>query len=134
MSEQSWKVTHLDEIDPVGEPDPGDWLWRPVRSHFGIGAFGVNAWIGREAGDQVLEEHTETGTGHEELYVVIAGRARFELDGEARDCPPGTLVFIEDPGVRRTAFAEEPGTTVLAVGAKRGETFTPSEWELRYTA
>jgi mannose-6-phosphate isomerase-like protein (cupin superfamily) len=133
MNEQRWSVTHLDEIPPVGEPDPGEWLWRPVRSHFGIGAFGVNAWIGRAAGDQVLEEHTETGTGHEELYVVLTGRARFELDGEARDCPAGTFVFIEDPGVRRTAFAEEPGTTVLAVGAKRGETFAPSEWEVRHT-
>jgi hypothetical protein len=36
--------------------------------------------------------------------------------------------------VKRTAYAEEPGTTVLAVGAKRGEVFTPSTWELRYTA
>jgi hypothetical protein len=134
VSGTGWTVAHVDEIEPVGEPDPGEWLWRPVRSHFGIGAFGVNAWIGREAGDRVLEEHTETGTGHEELYVVLAGRARFELDGEQLDARPGTFVFVEDPAVKRTAYAEEPGTTVLAVGAKRGEVFTPSKWELRYTA
>ena len=134
MSEQGWSVAHVDEIEPVGDPDPGEWEWRPIRSHFGIGAFGVNAWIGRAAGDQVLEEHTETGTGHEELYLILSGRARFELDGEPVDGRPGTLVFVEDPAVKRTAFAEEPGTTVLAVGAKRGQTFSPSAWELRYTA
>ena len=82
----------------------------------------------------MLEEHEETETGHEELYVVLAGRARFELDGARIDGGQGTLVFVEDPHVKRTAYAEEPGTTVLAVGAKRGETFRPSEWELRSTA
>ena len=129
-----WHAAHLDEIEPVAQPQPGEWEWRPIRSHFGIGAFGVNAWIGRDVGDQVLEEHDETGTGHEELYVVLAGRARFELDGRQVDARAGTIVFVEEPRVRRTAFAEEPATTVLAVGAKRGVIFAPSEWELRYTA
>ena len=134
MSERRWDAAHLDEIEPVKDPDPDEWEWRAVRSRFGIGAFGVNAWTGREPGDRILEEHTEAGEGHEELYVVVAGRARFELDGERVDARAGTLVFVEDPAVRRTAYAEEPGTTVLAVGAKRGEAFTPSDWELRWTA
>jgi hypothetical protein len=134
VSEKGWNVSHLDEVEQVAEPDPGEYVWRPIRSHFGIRAFGVNAWIGRDPGDQVLEEHEETGTGHQELYVVLAGRARFELDGERVDGGPGTLVFVEDPGVKRTAYAEEAGTTVLAVGAKPGETFTPSAWELRWTS
>jgi hypothetical protein len=129
-----YAVAHVSEIEPLGDPEPGEEQWRPVRAHFDIRAFGVNAWIGREVGDHVLEEHTETGTGHEELYVVLNGRARFEIDGDTVEGRAGTLLFIEDPAVRRTAFAEEPGTTVLAVGAKRGEAFEPSEWELRYTS
>jgi tetratricopeptide (TPR) repeat protein len=39
--------------------------------------------------------------------------------------PAGTFVFVE-PGVRRTAFAEEPGTTILAVGATPGQVYEPS--------
>jgi tetratricopeptide (TPR) repeat protein len=32
--------------------------------------------------------------------------------------------------VKRTAFAEEPGTTILAVGATPGQVYTPTGWEL----
>src|SRR5205823_2520237 len=34
------------------------------------------------------------------------------------------------PGVKRTAFAEEPGTTILALGATPGEAYEPVGWEL----
>ena len=62
----------------------------------------------RRSGELVIEEHDETGGGaggHEELYVVIAGRATFTLDGESLDAPAGTLVFISDPSVKRKAVA-----------------------------
>ena len=61
--------------------------------------------------------------------MVISGRARFELDGESVDAPTGTLVFVK-PGVKRTAYAEEPGTTLVAVGATVGEAYEPFGWEL----
>ena len=41
---------------------------------------------------------------NEELYLVLQGRAVFELDGERVDAPAGTFVFAR-PGVKRTAFA-----------------------------
>ena len=97
-------------------------------------AFGVNAYIGPQAGDDVIEEHTEEGLGHEELYVVIAGRARFTLDDETLDAPAGTLVFLPDPATQRYAVAEEAGTTVLAVGGKPGEGYEVSAWEWRFRA
>jgi hypothetical protein len=123
-----YAVVQLDEIDEV---DDGRSPWRPVRHHFGITAFGVNAWTGREVGDRILNEHDEADEDdrQEELYLVHRGRATFELDGEPIDAPAGTLVFAR-PGVRRTAFAAEPGTTILAVGAKPGEVYEPSGWEV----
>ena len=45
------------------------------------------------------------------------------------DAPAGTVVFVE-PETTRTAFAEEAGTAVLAVGARRGEAYEPSGWEI----
>jgi mannose-6-phosphate isomerase-like protein (cupin superfamily) len=107
--------------------------WATVRSHFGVDAFGVNAWAAKEAGDEVIQEHDELGTSagkHEELYVVLSGHATFTLDGETVDAPPGTFVFVRDPAVRRKAVADEEGTKVLAIGARPGEPFTPSPWEL----
>src|ERR1700733_4086992 len=105
----SYAVAHLEEIDEITD---GRCPSRPVRLHFGITSFGVNAWIGREAGDRIINEHDEAGAeGQEELYLVQSGRATFELDGERFDASAGTLVFA-DPGVKRTAFAAEPGTTI----------------------
>lgn len=121
-----WAIAHLDEIDEVTD---GREPWRPVRHHFGIASFGVTAWTGRVAGDRVLYEHDEADDGSEELYLVVRGRAVFELDGERRDAPAGTLVFVR-PEVKRTAFAEEAGTTILAVGATAGKPYEPVGWEL----
>lgn len=118
-------VAHLEEIDEISD---GRCPWRPVRRHFGISSFGINAWTGREAGDRIINEHDEEGED-EELYFVQSGRARFELDGETMDAHAGTFVFAR-PGVKRTAFAEEPGTTILAMGATPGQVFEPEGMEL----
>jgi mannose-6-phosphate isomerase-like protein (cupin superfamily) len=120
-----YAVTRLDDIDEMTD---GREPWRPVRHHFGIASFGVNAWTAAAAGDRVINEHDEAGDA-EELYLVHRGRATFELDGERVDAPAGTLVFAR-PGVMRTAFAEEPGTTILAVGGTPGEAYEPDGWEL----
>src|SRR5688500_9177071 len=120
-----YAVAHLDEID---EMDDGRCPWRPVRHHFGVTAFGINAWTARGAGDRIINEHDESDE-NEELYLVQQGRAVFELDGERLDAPAGTFVFAR-PGVKRTAFAEEPGTTIVAVGGTPGEAYEPHGWEL----
>jgi tetratricopeptide (TPR) repeat protein len=104
---------------------------RPVRLHFGINSFGINAYSAR-AGERVIEEHDELGHGagrHEELYFVATGHATFELGGEEVDAPAGTAVFVRDPAVRRGAVAKEADTTVLVVGGVPGRAFEPSPWE-----
>lgn len=111
------KTLRIDEIEPIPVVD-GDLDWRPIRRTLGIGAFGINAYTAN-AGDLVVEEHDETGAGaghHEELYVVVTGRATFTVDSESFDAPVGTLVFLDDPKERRAARAVEDGTTVLAIG------------------
>jgi tetratricopeptide (TPR) repeat protein len=123
-----YAVAHLDEIDEISD---GRCPSRPVRFHFGITSFGVNAWTGRKAGDRIINEHDESDgeDSEEELYLVQRGRATFELDDERVDAPAGTLVFAR-PGVKRTAFAEEPGTTILAIGGTPGKAYEPSGFEI----
>jgi tetratricopeptide (TPR) repeat protein len=128
-----WQSAQLDEIDPIAVVD-GTLLWRPVRRTLDIGAFGINAYVAPKAGDDVVEEHTERSLGHEEVYVVLAGRATFTLGDETLDAPAGTIVFIRDPEVRRHARAEEPGTSVLAVGGPRDGVYQPSPWEDYFAA
>ena len=128
--ESRYAVAHVHEIQPAAAPEPGAAEWRPVRRHFGIHAFGVNAWTGRNAGDEVIEPHDEAADGHEELYLVLRGHATFEIAGEHVDAPPGTLVYVA-PGTFRVAHAKEPLTAVLAIGARPGVAFEVSEWERR---
>jgi Cupin domain len=127
----TWSVVRLDELERLPVDDQG-LLWRPLRRTLGIQAFGVNAWTAVNAGDRVIESHREPD-GPEELYAVLAGRATFTVDGEEVDAPAGTFVFVR-PGTERTAVAAEPSTTIVAVGAKQGEPFTPSAWEEWYLA
>ena len=128
-----WDSVRLDEIEPIAVVD-GTLLWRPVRRTLDIGAFGINAYVAPKAGDDVVEEHTESSLGHEEVYVVLAGRATFTLDDETVDAPAGTVVFIRDVDVKRHARAEEPGTSVLAIGGPRGTAYEPSPWEDYFAA
>ncbi len=122
------KIGDLDRI-PVEE----GLEWRPIRRRLGIRAFGMNAYTAEKVGDIVVEEHNE-GTGHEEVYVVVSGLARFTVDGDDFDAPAGTIVFLPDPQVVRAARSQEEGTTVLAVGGWPGKAFEPSGWEERFMA
>lgn len=130
MTDSGYEVAHIDDLEelPINK---GEFVWRPIRRRFGITAFGTNAYTA-DAGQRVVEEHTESG-GHQELYVVLRGRATFTLDGDEVDAPAGTLVFAR-PGTKRGAIAAEDGTAVLGVGAKPGEAFEPSPWEDSFLA
>ena len=122
----SYKVARIEEIEDIDYRQ--DTHMRPVRHHLGITAFGTNAWTVENVGDRLMPEHEED-EGSEELYVVLRGRARFEIGGESVDAPAGMLVFVE-PLTNRTAFAEEAGTTVLAIGNKVGRAYEVGGWEV----
>lgn len=99
----------------------------PIRATLGVQAFGINAWT-KDAGEQLVAEHSETQSGHEELYLVLAGSASFVVDGEQRDAPTGTAILVDPPSTR-SATASEDGTTILVVGGRPGGVFRPRSWE-----
>jgi len=125
------KTLRIDDIE--GIPVFGTLVWKPIRKTLGVTAFGINAYTAANAGDEVVEEHTEEPLGHEEIYAVIRGRATFTVDGEEIDAPAGTLVYLDDPVQERQAIAAEPGTTVLAIGGVPG-THEVSTWEYFFPA
>ena len=110
------QVSRLDDIGRRGRSIP-------VREHLGIHAFGVNAYTPGDDGT-LINEHTESGSGQEELYIVLDGNATFEVDGETFDAPAGTYVFV-GPDSRRKATGEG---TVLAVGATEGQPYRALDW------
>ena len=89
----------------------------------GIDSFGINAFTPAEDGS-LIGEHDESGTGQEELYIVLDGNATFEVDGETFDAPAGTFVYVRPEAQRK---ATENGT-ILALGATPGEAYQGIDW------
>ena len=110
------QVARLDDIERRGRSIP-------VREHLGIHAFGVNAFTPNEE-STLINEHDESGSGQEELYIVLDGNATFEIDGETVDAPAGTLVYVP-PNVQRKATGDG---TVLALGGTPGEAYEALDW------
>jgi mannose-6-phosphate isomerase-like protein (cupin superfamily) len=125
---KGWRSVKLADVEPVPIED-GAILWQPLRKMLDVGAFGINAFVAPDVGDDVVEKHTEEMLGLEEVYVVLTGRATFKLGEETLDAPAGTVVFVHDPALQRHARAVEPKTVVLAVGAPRGSAYEPPPWE-----
>jgi hypothetical protein len=118
---RKWKVARVDEIERRGRDIP-------VREHFGIRSFGVNAFKPGEDG-ALVGEHDEAGSGQEELYIVLDGNATFEIDGETIEAPAGTFVFVS-PEARRKATGDG---TVLVLGGTPGEAYQAIDWGEAWT-
>jgi hypothetical protein len=128
------RTARLEELEAI---DVAGVVFHPLRRRLGVRSFGINAFSARAAGDQVIEPHDETGSGaggHEELYLVVRGHARFTVDGQAVDAPEGTVVFVPAPESRREAVAQAPGTTVVVVGGPAGRALPTSPFEFWFAA
>ena len=116
-----WQSTHIDDIAAEQWP-----YWAPIRHHFSIPTFGINAWRGGP-GDEVIKRHDESESGHPELYLVLSGDATFAVGADEIPAPAGTLVWVEDPNAERIAVATEPNTVVLSISGG-----APSGWDTGY--
>ena len=99
-----YAVAQIDEIDEISD---GRCPWRPVRHHFGITSFGVNAFTGKNAGDRLINEHDESQDQdlQEELYL---GNLDAKRDwGFAGDYVRAMWLMLQH---------DEPGDYVVATG------------------
>ena len=123
----SYSATNLDDIAAEKWPH-----WAPIRHHFDIRSFGVNAWRGAD-GDEVIKRHDESESGQAELYIVLSGRVAFTIGDDELDAPAGMCVYISDAAAERVAFAKEDGAVVLSIGAAaEGTPYTVSGWDTGY--
>jgi hypothetical protein len=127
-SMSGWKAVRLDDVEAVAWPY-APLTWRPVRSALSGRIVGMGAFTADREGEEVVEAHRESegGMGHEEIYVVLRGRATFTLDGTELDAPAGTFVRVE-AHVHRHAVAAEADTAVLALGGPPTYEPSSSEW------
>jgi tetratricopeptide (TPR) repeat protein len=127
-------LLHLDDVERIHAGGAG-W-WRPIRRTLGITAFGINAYTADDAGDPLIETHDETSFGagrHEELYLVLSGRATFTVAGRELDAPTGSMLLVK-AGTERGAVAAASNTTVLVVGGRPASALPVSPYEHWYAA
>ena len=125
-----YRTLHLDDIPTVRfEDDSSIPSWKPVRRHLGVEAFGTNAYVGEQPGDIVIDASRRAArrrrSAHQELYLVVGGRARFTVGDDSFDVPSGGIVFLDDPALVREAVAVEPATVIFAVGSPVEAPFSP---------
>ena len=91
-----YEIASLTEIESVKAV--GTLRWTPLRKHFGITAFGISAYTASEAGQDVVEEHTEE-TARPRGAVRGGGRAgrRSCSTARRRTCPPARLSSFAIP-------------------------------------
>lgn len=125
----AYVVAHIDDLPNEPDEENPTTEWKPVRRFFGIGSFGTNLARAGQAGDVLTHDHDEAKVGHEELFLIVSGRATYRVGGEEIDAPAGTFLYVPDPATVRGVVAQEAGTVMLVIGAKPGVAFTPSRWD-----
>jgi quercetin dioxygenase-like cupin family protein len=109
----AYSMVKLADIEPRG---PGGSV-RFVRRELGVEAFGIN-WFEIPPNTEG-HEHDETGSGQEEVNVVVRGSGVYRIDGDEIAVDAGTFLRF-DPETRRVPVAGPDGMTTLAVGSRRG--------------
>jgi quercetin dioxygenase-like cupin family protein len=108
-----YSVVNVEEIEPAG---PGGAV-RFLRRALGVEAFGIN-WFELAPG-AVGREHDETGSGQEEVNVVVRGSGIWRIDGEEIPVRAGTALRF-DPETVRCPVAGAEGMTFLGIGVRPG--------------
>jgi quercetin dioxygenase-like cupin family protein len=108
-----YSVVNVDEIEPAG---PGGAV-RFLRRALGVEAFGIN-WFELPPGAEG-REHDETGSGQEEVNVVVRGSGIWRVEGEEIPARAGTAVRF-DPETVRCPVAGPEGMAFLAIGVRAG--------------
>ena len=101
--------------------------WQQLNAPLGVDAFGVNAIV-CDPGEDFDISHDEADTGHQEVYVVVSGRARFTIGEQSVDAGPGTVISAPDPAATRVYEALAPDTRIVCIGAPVAAKGDYGEW------
>ena len=118
-SKNGFKIMHRSDFERTGR-------WSLARRSCEVSSFGINL-VEIEPG-YAIPEHDERDRDQEELFIILAGDAVAQLDGQEYPAPAGTYVRV-DPEVRRTIRNDgtEP-VDLMIVSAPCSSGYEPMEW------
>ena len=119
-----YTIKHRDDFEVM--EGSGDATWRLARKALGTRSFGFNL-VEIAPGGQI-PEHDESGSGQDEVFIVLEGEATLRLGGEEHPAPAGTFVSME-PAVSRTIVNRSQGpVTALLIGVDPRGGYSPPSW------
>ncbi len=92
-----------------------------VRAELGVSSFGVQVIrLPPNYGD--YPEHDHGADGQEEVYLLLDGAGRLEIEGERVDLAKDLLVRV-GPGTKRKVFSGPDGLSMLVIGGVPGQVY-----------
>jgi len=114
-------VLRLDEMESVY----GGVMVR-ARASLGVRSFGMQVMnLPPDFADYPL--HDESGSGQEEVYVVLAGSGALQVGDEEHALAPGVFARVA-PAEKRKIVPGAEGLRLLALGGVRGKAYEPGTW------
>ena len=104
----------------------GGATWGLARKALGTASFGFNL-VEIAPGGQI-PEHDESGSGQDEVYIVLEGEAVLCLDGADHPAPAGTYASIDPPTSRTILNRSDAPVTALLIGVDPSGGYEPMSW------
>ena len=119
-----YSVKHSDDFERM--EGSGESTWLLARKALGTDCFGYNL-VEIGPGGQI-PEHDETGSGQDEVYVVLEGEATMRIDGEEHQAPAGTFASF-GPAPKRTILnRSEAPVIAMLIGVQPEGGYEPMSW------
>jgi mannose-6-phosphate isomerase-like protein (cupin superfamily) len=92
-----------------------------ARAELGVTAFGFQViQLPPDYADYPEHDHAESG--QEEVFIVLSGSGRIDVEGEQVDIDPDTFVRV-GAAAKRKVYAGPNGLRMLAIGGAPGEAY-----------
>jgi uncharacterized cupin superfamily protein len=99
-----YSIKHRDEFESM--EGSGGATWKLARKALGTNSFGYNLVEIAPGGE--IPEHDESGSGQDEVYIVLEGEATMRIDGEEHPAPAGTFASFEPSASRTILIGVDP--------------------------
>lgn len=119
-----YSVKHLDEFEVM--EGSGGATWRLARRSLGAESFGFNVVEIPPGGE--IPAHDESGSGQEEVFVILDGEATIVAGEDEQPAPAGTFARYS-PEVHRTIRNESDAPVrALLIGVATDSSYKPPDW------
>jgi hypothetical protein len=113
-----YTVKRFDEMEPIF----GGFFLR-ARASLGVSSFGMQILNFPPNGGKFYPNHDHGESGQEEVYVVLAGAADFDIEGEPVHVEQESAIRV-GATVKRKISVGPQGARILAIGGVPGERYT----------